>query len=121
MRKAIRGEHRRVQETPRLVSAERELVSIMGKQEGFTSFCKQSGYTEKDGIFSSVHFLHFYIFWNLYLKDYPAQSHGSFTKISFQLFLPSGQISWGLGHQEPLTVDDLADSPATDGSFSSPI
>lgn len=51
LRKAIRGEHRQIQETPRLVSAERELISIMGKQEGFISFCKQSGYTEKNGFF----------------------------------------------------------------------
>lgn len=62
LRKAIRGEHRRLQETPRLVSAERELVSIMGKQEGFTSFCKQSGYTEKD--------VFFFLLYTFYISTY---------------------------------------------------
>lgn len=47
LRKALGGERRRVQETPRLVSGERELMDIMGKQEGFISFYKQSGYVEK--------------------------------------------------------------------------
>lgn len=44
--KAIGGEHRQVQETSRLVSGDRELMSIMGEQEGYISFCKQSCYIE---------------------------------------------------------------------------
>lgn len=62
LRKAIRGEHRRVQETPSFVSGKRKLISIMGKQEGFISFCKQNGYIEKDGFLNFVHFLHCYVF-----------------------------------------------------------
>lgn len=40
----------------------------------------------------------FYIFWNL-RSNILSKPHSSFT-ISFQLYLPWGQISLGLGHQE---------------------
>lgn len=59
LRKAVGGEHRQVQETPRLVSGDRELMGIMGKQEGFISFYKQSGYVEKYVFFPFVHFFIF--------------------------------------------------------------
>lgn len=111
--KATGGEHRWIQETPRLVSRERELMSL-GKQEGCIGFCKQSGYIEKDVVFSFCTIFTFLWTFNLYFKEYPPPppSHCFWQTISFQLYLPRGQISLGLEHQKLFTLTVLANFAA---------